>query len=951
VFTCLVFYALPLILLAFGFGNRWRVQESEAREQAFGELDAALLSIRRHEDPEKFMGNLFQRLLKLVARRKYSRAAWAKGLDAIRRRFPGIIHLSVVDEKGDVIPELTDGNPAKTVLKRLFTALREKEGEERKKALERFWSIFRAFLGPAAAVDELADSPGNFFEVSMEEKKRRFGYFLTGNGGMFVHLDQPVDWEILSVRDQCRRFGESPPTAGIVVGLADFSRSNAAEPLIRGAMDEFHQTTRGHIVADGAMFSIMGVSTTARLWGRRELGTVLTRDSARFGLTAAGTLIFAAFALFSFTVMIGGRSFTMPIRMRLIVLFIFASGLPLAVIILAGWDYLHQKYQARIREVHDRCEVALRSFDSRFPRTREGLEKKLADMMGHLDYETPAGIARVHRIFSGTRSFLQRSEAMIFNPMGDVVWKNDQKAGERRSREGRKLMAELCLRVLARLNNEAPPERQTSTSAFFSTFNMRDADPITQVTRQLGRIIDFSMAGNQNWTFVYPFRNAVGRSTHLLLAMWGKTELERFYVGRSLISEQRNLPGSRLFAFDAGSDWMFPANRLFRERLKRFVTVLGLRQTTTTAEIDGGHSGFLITGINPKELSGTFLVAVVSNQEILREIRYLRYWLWVFSIGSIIISVFLGVILSRRFLEPIGELSRGVQAIQQRNFQHRLPPGGQDELGDLAVAFNRVMEGMGDLEVGRVVQESLLPQEPLRAGEYQLFGATTSASELGGDYFDYHSLPDGRFLLLIGDVSGHGVPSALVMAMARALVERECELEPSPENLLKTIHGIFFKTLKRKRMMSCFLAILDPQRHELHFANAGHNYPYLFHPDGSSETLISQSVPLGSKKNITLEPKTIGMNPGDALLLYTDGLIEAKMPGGEEIGYDRMEASVKPLLDGDPRQAILNISEWHRRVTAEGAQEDDITLVLLVRCCELAQPFRPESGRAAGKEG
>lgn len=112
--------------------------------------------------------------------------------------------------------------------------------------------------------------------------------------------------------------------------------------------------------------------------------------------------------------------------------------------------------------------------------------------------------------------------------------------------------------------------------------------------------------------------------------------------------------------------------------------------------------------------------------------------------------------MGRRFLNPVLELSRGLQSFQARDFSFRLEKIRNDEFGDLVQVFNSAMMGLSDLEVGRIVQTNLLPKEELSVGDFRIFGRTTFASEMTGDYFDVEKLPDGKILILVGDVTGHG---------------------------------------------------------------------------------------------------------------------------------------------------------------------------------------------------
>jgi HAMP domain-containing protein len=936
--TCLVFFAFPLVFLAFGFGNHWRVQEGLRQQQEFAGLDAVLISIRQYDAPERFFAEVFRRLLALVETAENPERAMRNGLRRIKKRFPGIFHVTVTDRNGAVIPFLSEKHAPATILRRLYHALTMDGESAKKQALAGQWAIFRTFLGPCADLETLAGSPGRFLEVSLNAKKRWVAFFSSLHYGVFVHLDQPEAWELQVADDQCKRVSRDPRNALVAVGVLDMSEPGNFTPELKEVLAEFNRTRSRHLVIAGALFSVMGYSTTSYLWARRTIDESRSLPSSRLYLVGGETLLFAILALLAFIVIICDRPIRLSIRLRLVTLLAFAVGLPLMVGFFAGWDYLQQKHRFRVKETFDESEQILRAFESRFLHMRESIEKQLGGFLKGVDGETPSGKRRLQGL---PRHFAFRhcSEILLFDLHGRVVWKAPAKEGGRGSHLPRQLLEETSRQVLAHLGQR----KKTIPGELWKGISL------SWVLEKLGTIVDFSVGGTRNWSLFFPLKGRSGEASYLLCAMWGKSDLERLYVRQNLISAQRQLAGGRLFAWETAGEIvgeiagerLFPENRHLRKRLSGFRKRLALRGTTTTADLSAGRNGYLVTGVRPKEFAGMHLIALVPSKPLLADIRSLRIRLVGLAMGSVFFSILLGIALSRRVLQPVRDLTVGLQAVHQRRFHHRLPVRHRDELGDLAATCNRVLESLASLEVGRIVQEKLFPKEVVSAGPCRLFGETSAASELGGDYFDYRSLPDGRLLFLIGDVSGHGVPAALVMAMAKALVERECELTPVPADILEAMHQVFLHTLKRKRMMTCFLAILDPMKQELSFANAGHNYPYWFHADGSAEMLVSNALPLGSRKHLGLQPQRIKLAPGDRLLLYTDGLIEAKLAGGAEIGYERLGEGVKPLLGDDPRKTLADIRMWHQQLTGMGPQEDDITLVLL---CAASS-----SGKAGGE--
>lgn len=927
--TCLTFFALPFLLVLYGLNARWTIQETQSIAKAYEGLDRLLLRMRRREDTLDYLFDLLSALTRVAGSGPDRFSRLQRGMRTLRARFPGVLRFTVCDGQGQVIPALSDGHPPRAVVKKFFDLVTE--DVPRSVLRERFQktlNIYKAFVGNDVNPQFIEQRRHSFVKASSLETDRYFGYICEpGQFGLLVHASEPPGMMLAGLADQAAQLMRYRSHLGVEVGVHDMAAVATPTGLLAIALGHFQSTNRPHVQVGDRLFSIMPLLTTGRFWASRPRSVALDFSRHRRWLIGIGLAIFAILALFSHSVMVGGRPFPISIRWRLVVLFAFASGLPLAVVILAGWDYLNQKYATRVRQTHDEMERTLQAFDAQFPLMRGRMEITFTRIFRTCRFDTERARARAIRVMKWFCARFFASDLVLFDERGNVAWDAEPEVGFKGHR-GRKMMGSIAGEILANLNREVFKGKTDAAIMFLESFTGGE-NPVSQITRNLGKIFEFSTSGASTWTYVNPLISRERRFTHMVMANWRKQELEKLYLKRELVNSRKGLPGGYLISFnDKFREWM-PSDFKYRDRVESFLRDVLLRQATTIGRVRLPSGRFLLTGIKPKELTGQVLIAMVPERPIEDEIRGLERQLWVFSCLSAGISLFLGFLLSQRFLTPISELSAGVEAIQKRQFQHRVPPGEPDELGELAATFNRVMEGLSDLEVGRIVQESLFPTQEVRGGPFRVYGMTSSATELGGDYYDLQTLPDGRLLVLIGDVSGHGVPAALVMAMAKALVERECEIDATPDVLLSNVHRVFYRTLKRRRMMTCFLGLLDPRTGVLSYANAGHNFPYLFRAGAAPRFFESKALPLGSMKKNQFELQQEPMQTGDRVLLYTDGLVEAKARNGEAIGYNGMLAGVTPLLDDDPKASCERILAWHRQVTGGGPQEDDITIVLI----------------------
>jgi serine phosphatase RsbU (regulator of sigma subunit)/CHASE1-domain containing sensor protein len=237
-----------------------------------------------------------------------------------------------------------------------------------------------------------------------------------------------------------------------------------------------------------------------------------------------------------------------------------------------------------------------------------------------------------------------------------------------------------------------------------------------------------------------------------------------------------------------------------------------------------------------------------------------------------------------------------------------------------------------ELRVARDIQHALLPKDLPELEGWEIAHCYRPAREVGGDFYDFLRLEDGRVGFVIGDVSGKGIAAALVMAntqsVLRAVVHRG---SVAPEQVLAEANEILCAYIPPTNMfVTCFYAILEPESGRLRYANAGHDLPYERHA-GRVDKLRARGMPLGLMPGMGYEEKEAVLVAGDDLLFYSDGLVEAHGPKGEMFGFSRLQDLVRAHRSGDSSLIGFLLSELARFAGEGWEQEDDITLVTLER--------------------
>ena len=317
-----------------------------------------------------------------------------------------------------------------------------------------------------------------------------------------------------------------------------------------------------------------------------------------------------------------------------------------------------------------------------------------------------------------------------------------------------------------------------------------------------------------------------------------------------------------------------------------------------------------------------------------------------------LLGVILAIIQGLGFSKPLERLASRATEIAAGDLESRVEIRSRDEIGALATSFNHMADQLvillqetaekatieKELEVARTIQETLVPgPEPVEHRGLRFAGFFQPASHCGGDWWTYQILDDGKLLLVIGDVTGHGVPSAMITATAKSACDVASNVYRArlgPAALLSIMNEAILASARRKFVMTCFASIYDPENRSLTFANAGHNFPYLYRASsaerGGFTSLMARGNRLGDVADSRYEERRIALEAGDMLIWYTDGIVECQGTGGDEYGEKRFRAAIKEVeelgsdVGGARDQLIARAYKFYGQVP----RADDITLVI-----------------------
>lgn len=380
----------------------------------------------------------------------------------------------------------------------------------------------------------------------------------------------------------------------------------------------------------------------------------------------------------------------------------------------------------------------------------------------------------------------------------------------------------------------------------------------------------------------------------------------------------------------------------------RNITAL-LSTASDAAQYDGARSQLVIGAQaavvvnNGTENTGWIVVVEQPVAEALSSIRasLVLLALLVILVGAL--ALFWAFRQARQFLRPLEALRIGANALGTGELGYRIGTLGDDEMGALARTFNSMAEHLQEsqaeierrnerlrrsMALARDIQIGLLPDRPPWNGEeIAVYARSLPAYEVGGDFYSYLAMSEGRAAIAIGDISGKGVGAALLMALTSSAVESQGRQIEHPAQVLTALNNLLAPRLRANHMNAALLfVVIDPREQTLRVANAGMISPVLVTKQGSQFVDIG-GLPLGAFAGATYQEALVHFEPNDLLLLLSDGVVEAHSPSSELFGFERLEATIAEADSNDVHHLVELVIERVQEHMAGQEQHDDITIV------------------------
>ena len=235
------------------------------------------------------------------------------------------------------------------------------------------------------------------------------------------------------------------------------------------------------------------------------------------------------------------------------------------------------------------------------------------------------------------------------------------------------------------------------------------------------------------------------------------------------------------------------------------------------------------------------------------------------------------------------------------------------------------------MRTARDVQSGLLPANSPSIEGYDLSGICIPTYEIGGDYFDYITLDKNNLAIVIADVSGDGIPAALIMAAFRAMLKSQLKSVQEPSEVMHLLNQQIPEVSRKRDFISAFYGKLNFKEHRFTFSNSGHNPPIILKPDGSLILLEQGGPALNILKDAVYNSSSVSLDSGDQIIFYTDGVTEIFRDDSKEFGFERLKRVLLSCKDASAEEMINRVIESTKSFTGTSLYRDDFTMIILKR--------------------
>lgn len=935
-YVCLIIF--PFIILYVEMERFFALEIADRRSEIFDKAGRQLLRFSEYADDARFFHLLLQKSFAAEAGQKYTETWVAERAQMLKKLFPETFTFIFWDKSGNLMTSASDDTRFSFLSKKLnvllgsikretIAGMHTEDGFNEKFASD--MRLLRQFLGPFATPDVLArpflnDASAGCFQLHARGDRVLGWYSTCDDFSVLAYISGRVRGQLSGPVFLQKQLKDRMP--GVDFILIDEQEQKLvpaqAAPLHSQIFLNFGKFRRlvppEQLESEGNHFNYQKLNQ--RWWA----AAVMRRDLFESASTTTGRFmarILVCFALVTFILYCYFMVHDNPmhsVKSRLVAIFAYIVFIPALVFTVVSFDYLKQKEKQVVTEKAVEAFQYLTSIDNQF---RVFLHAKARGLNQTFASLFPRGAESFDDAFLASAA---ASVDAMFMPdtfaFSDASGKDLLKAAYSKTIKDDFLRKTGARELLTYLNCSAA-EQYNPDDGIANGFAL-------SFSENHQRLMPFTLANTTYLSYLNTLRKAeTGEYANLIQLFWPETQIHYEYLN-SVTTASTAAKQKRLFFAIPDLGKYFPESGNLPGLKTFFEKVLqhGPSQQRLTGQ-DGRT--YLVFGQGGTSVNSALMAVVVDSETLNHEIGRFRKNLWIMAGLSLLMTLSLFQILGYYLILPINALAGGVEMVKQRNYSYRIDLPFDNEFGQLGKSIDRSLENLQELEIARTVQESLLPQQSPAFGPFSIAARTRIMTTLGGDYFDFVVDAENNLTVLMADVAGHGVQAGLLMAMAKSVLLLNNSVRLEPEKLMEGLNRTFC-TLRKAEISTMMTGQVVHISHEyaISFFNAGHCPPMVISEGGSNTRLLEcHSLPYGfsAKRKFTGIPVTL--QPGETMLLYSDGILESANSNHEILGMDGFRNAAMKAWSENPEVFLENLFRVFDAWAV--SQQDDISFVLI----------------------
>lgn len=939
------FLLFPFLLLILGIDHIINLEVEKETLRTQKSMLQALDHLSENADPEQFFHNQLLKIFQSAEEAKNTFSILENNIKKLKNSFPQTLSFIVWNEKGELIDKLTDEKRFKYFIRKAYSLLESLNDHLQKfcPAKNSFLKqkgndirFLKSFLGRFLVAEHLSfpylqdgfgrclltDIPGGknliWFRAGKKmtmlcfiqnREEHRFKVIKTAAAEankkfkpLFLGAFDAADWS------RCTMSLDDDMQKKLLVGLGKFENLHPAglfeEKNLLMSFRSLNHRFRG--------FCFSNAERIEKIHNKKWH---YIADLSAYALTFL--FIFHCYLL-------KNPIEKVSIRVKTGALFVYSAVLPLLILSAISFDYLEQMQNHLINQKQNGSLQRLAEIDHSFNYYLENVQRRMGQTITEFNQQSQSGQSLVK---------LEKLLQVNFSP-DSVLFLNDKGETIVQPKDSEFLKDTYAVKqfgaAVLRLINNRKADFIDDKSIFANTNLKHNLD-----IQNLGRINTFELLNKKFLYLCLPIKNIDQHGYRaILLVLWTQEALEKEYLTTVIKQNENNI---HKLAYFLPQSFAYSSEEAAKNKVLRKLFYQAIdKKTINLPDLNYCGQEYIATARLGESIQSSVIAELIPGNLIKMELKTLTNKACLIIFIALLFALSLSHLISNQLLQPLHQLNEAIKQVKAGNFNHRTNIVTENELGNLGRSMNNAMENMKELEIARIVQESLLPENAYKLGNIEIFAQTISMTKLGGDYFDYFKLNDQTLGVFLGDAAGHGIPAALIMTMAKTvfsiLTQKRVEGLVILEEIQKAIYSLRKHSVKS--MMTAQLIEINTITGLGKILNCGHCYPVKYNfLNNCAEFQKVAGVPLGVLRKVNFKSLDFELNSGEIILLYSDGFLEGKNQAGEELGPERFLELVKAAKSDIPKVFAENLflanKSWSK------LQTDDLTVVIIKNTGEI----------------